>query len=474
MAKILPMNNVLFLHLLILLSAFGYASPPKNIVVFLVDDLGWRDLSHTGSALYETPNVDRLASEGMRFTNAYTAHPRCVPARWALMTGKFPARGGVPGRSYDLEPEEFTFAEALQEAGYRTFFAGKWHLSKQPEQMPDAQGFDINVGGGAAGAPASFFWPYNTSRVAGHKTKAPIEIEGGSEGTYLNDHLTDATLDFLREHQAAHPEQPFLVYLSHYAVHTPLEAPEELTEPYRTKLASMNFPEPAFIDVDGTTKQYQDDPVYAAMVESMDRSLGRVLNELESLGLSEDTVVIFTSDHGGLSNRGINNQRRLATSNLPLRAGKGHLYEGGIKVPFLVRWPGVTTSGSVSDFVTVGTDVYPTALQAAGLPLLPEQHLDGVGLRDVLEGSVLKREDPVFWHSPRGRPKSTGDRNASAVRVGDWKLVDYFDEQHLELFDLSTDPNETTNLVETEPGKTVELKRFLDTWKTSIDAVPGK
>ena len=388
------------------------------------------------------------------------------------MTGKFPARGGVPGRSYNLDPAETTIAEALKAGGYATFFAGKWHLTKTPEQQPEAQGFDINIAGGHAGAPGSYFYPYQAKKP--NAKEHPLEIEGGEPGDYLTDHLTRDTVAFIRDHRKTNPDQPFFVYLSHYAVHTPLEAKQDKIDRYSSKVKNLSFQGPEFVDVDGTTKQHQNDPVYAAMVESLDESVGAILDELKAQGLEKNTLILFTSDHGGLSNRGVNNERPLATSNLPLRAGKGHLYEGGIRVPFLIRWPGITLAGSKNESVVMGTDLYPTLLAAAGLPALPEQHLDGLNLEAAAAGSVISREEPLFWHSPRGRPKSTGDRNCTGIRLGNMKLIDYFDDGVVELYDLSNDPAEKHNLAESQPEVRDELLLKIRNWREENQVVMGK
>lgn len=438
-----------------------------NVIFFLVDDMGWRDSSCYGSAFYETPNIDRLAKEGVRFTNAYTAHPRCVPARYSLLTGKFPARAGIPGASYNMEPEEFTLAEAMKQGGYTTFFAGKWHLQKTDEQSPENQGFDINIAGGHAGAPPSYFFPYNKVRTPNHKTEGGIHgLEDGVEGEYLTDRLTDETVKFIE----ANTDRPFLVYLSHYAVHTPLEAKPELVSYYENKLKKMSFDGPEYVDKDGTTKMRQDNAVYAAMVHSMDESLGRVMDTLEQTGLADKTVIIFTSDHGGLSNRGVDNKRQLATSNLPLRAGKGHCYEGGIKVPMIVKWPGVTKAGTETGRLVTGPDHYPSILEIAGLPFQPQQHLDGVSYVDTLKGKNVERPGPIFWHSPMGRPNSTGDTNCSVIRDGDWKLFEFYDEGRIELYNLAEDPYETNDLSGKKTDTARELLQKLQSWKTEISA----
>lgn len=436
-----------------------------NVVFFLVDDMGWRDSSCYGSEFYETPNIDRLARDGMRFTQAYTSHPRCVPARYSFLTGKFPARAGIPGRSYNMDAKEFTLAEAMKKGGYATFFAGKWHLQKTEDQAPENQGFDINIAGGHAGAPPSYFFPYNKTRTGGHKTEGGIYgLEDGVEGEYLTDRLTDETLKFIE----ANVDRPFLVYLSHYAVHTPLEAKPELVSYYENKLKKMSFDGPEYVDKDGTTKMRQDNAVYAAMVQSVDESLGRVMDKLDELGLSKNTLIVFTSDHGGLSNRGVKSGRPLATSNLPLRAGKGHCYEGGIRVPLIVKWPGVTRAGTLSDRIVTGADHYPSILEMAGLPPRPKQHLDGISYTDTLKGEKAVRPGPIFWHSPMGRPTSTGDTNCSVIRDGDWKLFEFYDEDRVELYNIKKDPYEIVDLSIQEPDRTAELLKTLRGWKKNI------
>ena len=461
---------ILFVTFCTLLSAIAKLKQP-NMVFFLVDDMGIRDAGCYGSNFYETPALDQLATEGVRFTQAYAAHPRCVPSRYALMTGKFPARMGVPGKSYNLELSEVTLASALKDGGYATFFAGKWHLSKTPEQMPENQGFDINIAGGHAGAPGSYFFPYTSKKGSHHKTAASIHgLEDGVEGEYLNDRLTDETIEFMQSHRSKNAEQPFFVYLSHYAVHTPLEAKKDLIKHFEEKLARNDSTGPEFLSKDGTTKLQQDNAIYAAMVKSMDESLGRILDSLDQLNIADNTLIVFTSDHGGLSNRGVDNKRELATSNLPFRAGKGHCYEGGIRVPLVVKYPGTSKAGNVSDAVITGVDHYPTLLKAAGLAYKPEQHIDGIDYTAAIEGKSFSRSTPIFWHSPKGRPTSTGDNNCSVIRKDDWKLIDFYDQKITELYNLSEDPYEEHNLSQKHPEVTRQLLTTLNAWKSEIGA----
>lgn len=463
------MKRLMILLAAICSAAFGAVmTDHPNVVFFLVDDMGWVDSSCYGSKLYETPNLDRLVKEGVRFTQAYSTHPRCVPARYSFLTGKFPARAGIPGAAYNMEPSELTLAEAMKCGGYSTFFAGKWHLQKTEDQAPEHQGFDINIAGGHAGAPGSYFFPYlKPKKNKHHKTKTPIRgLEDGEEGEYLTDRLTDEAVEFIE----ANIDRPFLVYLSHYAVHTPLEAKPELVAYYENKRKKLDFDGPEYIEKDGTTKMRQDNAVYAAMVHSMDESLGRVIDALEKYDLNENTVIVFTSDHGGLSNRGVDSQRTLATSNLPLRAGKGHCYEGGIRVPLVVKWPGVTKAGTETDRIVTGTDHYPTLLEMAGLPLRPQQHLDGVSYTDTLKGGSAEREGLLFWHSPMGRPNSTGDTNCSVIRDGDWKLFEFYDEDRIELYNLADDPGETRDLSSKNKAEVQTLLNALQDVKADMNA----
>ena len=459
-----------------------------NIVLFLADDLGVRDTGFGGSGFYLTPHADALAERGVTFTQAYAAHPRCVPSRYGLLTGRYPARVGSPGNFYGIDRERQTVAETLRDAGYGTYFLGKWHLAGDGSGDPDEHGFDVNVAGGEAGAPTSHVFPYNlkegkngeklesqTGGKAAAKEK-PIEgLDDGEPGEMLTDRLTAEAEALLREHRAQTPEKPFFLMLSHYGVHTPLEDTREATRTFRKRLKEIGEPEgPEFLERDGETKLHQDHPVYAAMVQRLDDSLGSLVATLDGLGLSENTIFVFTSDHGGLSNRG--NNRKVATSNLPYRAGKGHLYDGGLRVPLVVSWPGRVAPGSTSDFVTVGTDLHATfaALADADAP----DDLDSASLAPVLTSGEAGSRGPVFWHSPRGRPASTGDHNASAVRDGDWKLIRFYDNDfmagHDQLYDLAADPSEDHDLAAERPEQAAELRATLDAWLAEVDAVGPK
>jgi arylsulfatase A-like enzyme len=443
-----------------------------NVIFFLVDDFGWKDTSYNGSDFYETPNIDKLANESMRFNQAYAAHPRCVPSRYAMITGKYPARVGIPSKwsknNGKFKKSEFGIAKAFKEDGYATFFAGKWHLAND-EVYPEDEGFDFNYGGGHAGAPTSYFYPYNEpkNRKKTGKEKHIQNLDDAEEGDYLSDHLTKKTLNFIKNHQ----NKPFFVYLSHYGVHTPFEGKNEYKKKYKNKLNKMpTYTGPEYIRVGNTgeTKAHQDNVTYAAMIQSIDDSLEKIVELLNELNIADNTIIVFTSDHGGLSNRG--NTRGLATSNLPLRAGKGHNYEGGIRIPMFVYWPGVTKNSTTNAIIT-GTDYYPTLLEMANIPLHPEQHLDGVSFAGVLKGNTVdNNERAVFWHSPMSRPTSTGDTPNTTVRKGNYKLLDFYEEGYVELYDISKDIGETHDLSKEMPKLTAELYTLIVDWRKEVNA----
>ncbi|MBN1588926.1 MAG: sulfatase [Pirellulales bacterium] len=448
------------------------AASKPNFVFFLVDDLGWTDLGCCGSTFYETSNVDRLAATGMRFTNAYASSPVCSPTRASILTGKYPNRVRVtmavsPTGKYSPENwrrrtlmlpasmrdrlflEEVTVAEALKQAGYATFFAGKWHLGPRGF-WPENQGFDINRGGHHAGGP---FWGKHYFSPYGNPC-----LKDGPDGEHLPARLATETVKFIEEHR----DDPFLAYLSFYSVHTPLMARQDLREKYQSKRESVAHDGPRW----GKERQRKvrlihDHAVYAGMVEAMDQAVGRVLDALDRLGLAENTIVIFTSDNGGLST-----SEGHPTSNLPLRAGKGWLYEGGIREPMIVRWPGVTQPNSVCDAAVISMDFYPTILEMAGLAPRPGQHVDGRSIAPLLRGE-RREQRPLFWHFPHYA--NQGGAPAAAVRDGDWKLIEWYEDGSLELFNLSDDPGEKNNLAEVKPEVRNSLHRKLDAWRKSVD-----
>jgi arylsulfatase A-like enzyme len=450
---------------------------PPNFVFLLIDDLGWVDTGTYGSTFYETPNVDALASSGMRFTAAYAASPVCSPTRASILTGQHPARlditdwiGGsqrgmlLPAEyAHQLPLAAVTIAEALGQAGYVSGFVGKWHLGDDP-YLPQQQGFALNVAGHGAGQPASYFYPYRDRDGRSTRWDVP-DLAGGSDGEYLTDRLTDEALRFLEARQ----NDPFLLYLAHYAVHTPIESKQELTERYRAKLESLPpLASPAVVEEHGRafTRQVQDNPAYAGMIQSVDESVGRVLEKLDDLGIADDTIVIFMSDNGGLST--LAGTHNAPTTNVPLRAGKGWLYEGGIREPLLVRWPGIVEQGSVCSVPVTSSDFFPTMLEMAGLPLQPGLHRDGVSLVPLLSQRGVLDRDALYWHFPHYH--GSGSRPSGAVRVGDYKLIEWFEDGAVELYDLATDLGETTDLSERMPEWAAALKARLTAWREEVGA----
>jgi arylsulfatase A-like enzyme len=450
-------------------AAAAASTARPNFVFVLVDDLGWTDLGCYGSSLYETPRLDRLAEAGVRFTNAYAACPVCSPTRASIMTGKYPARVGItdwiPGSDpnsrkllaprdlHHLPLEEVTIAEALKQAGYATFFAGKWHLGGAGF-LPPQQGFDINKGGHHRGSPpGGYHSPY----------KNP-QLEDGPKGEYLPDRLTGESIRFMEGHR----DTPFLVYLSFYTVHTPIQACRRHLPHFQEKVAALpKLPadQAERRERRGWTKLRQDNPAYASMVYAMDENVGRLLDAIDRLGLTGKTVVIFMSDNGGLSTLG---RRRAPTSNIPLRAGKGWCYEGGIREPMIIRGPGIR-SGDVCDAVVTSTDFYPTMLELAGLPPRPTQHVDGVSLVPLLRkgGTTLSRP-AIFWHYPHYHGSTWAP--GAAVRAGDWKLIEFYEEDRVELYNLRDDIGETHDLAETKPEKARELVELLHRWQEDVGA----
>jgi arylsulfatase A-like enzyme len=439
------------------------ASRPPNIIFILVDDYGWTDLSCYGSKFYETPNIDRLAGEGMRFTNAYAACTVCSPTRAAVMTGKYPARLHVtdwiaghnrpnaklkiPDWTLHLPLEETTIAEALKPAGYTTASIGKWHLGGEGFE-PTRQGFDVNIGGTHMGQPPSYFFPY--SKRANNKKRPAVNLPGleeGQAGEYLTDRLGDEAIKFITENK----DRPFYIYLPHYAVHTPLQAKQEMVAKFQAK-ADPQAP--------------QHNPTYAAMIESMDQSVGRIMAHLAALNLADNTIVVFTGDNGGL----VLNQ---VTSNVPLRAGKGSAYEGGVRVPLIVRYPPLVKAGTTCDEPVISVDYFPTLVELAGAKSVKQADkkpaVDGVSIARLLKDSdaTLGRE-AIYWHYPHYHPG--GATPYSAIRAGDFRLVEFFEDDHVELYNLKDDLSETTDLAAKLPAKRDELHQKLQAWRDSVGA----
>ena len=454
---------------LLAIAGFATAADKPNVLFILVDDFGSRDLSCYGSTLYETPNMDRLAASGAKFTQAYVAYPRCVPSRFGIFTGKHPARVQGERDSPHIEPQrDATLGQPFKAAGYSTFYCGKWHLGTG-DSNPDKLGFDTIVAAGAAGATRSHFAPYNTARKAGGEGGDDKDAIGGLDDApadeYLADRLTEETMKFIDRHK----DKPFFAVLAHYAVHTPIEAKKHLIKRYDDKLATMPKPEAEFEkESAGENLHVQDNATYAAMIESVDHGVGRLLNQLKKLGLDDNTIVVLASDHGGLSCRG--GRREVATSNRPLRAGKGHLYEGGLRIPFLVRWPSQIKPGTEIAAPVITLDLMPTLTGMAGIPLPERAGMDGLSLVDLMQGGTAPSRQAFYWHNPAPRPASTGDFFSSAIRVGDLKLLDFPEEKRIELYDLTTDPGEANNLANERPVDRERLLAKLNEWRKEVGA----
>ena len=448
------------LSLLTLTIAVGLATPSSaaeqpNIVFILADDLGYTDLACYGSGYYRTPHLDRMAAEGMRFTDGYTCGPNCQPTRAALMSGQYGPRNGNytvgsidrfdwpsrPLRPADnatgLSPETVTVAEALQAAGYATALFGKWHLGEDEHRHPLAQGFDEAI--------------VSSRRHFDFRTNPETPYP---EGTYLADFLTDKSVDFIRRHQ----DQPFFLYLPHFGVHSPFEAKADLIESF------AGAP-----PVGG-----HSDPVYAAMISSVDESVGRILDLLDELQLSERTLVIFSSDNGGVGGyERIGIHYKTPTDNAPLKAGKGTLYEGGVRVPYIFRWPGTIVAGAENATPIISVDLYPTLLEVAGAAPPAEQILDGTSYLEVLQGAPAGERPPLYWHFPGYLGANQGSWRTTpvgVVRQGNWKLHEYFEDGRLELYDLSDDIGEEHNLAPSQPDRAARMLAQMRAWRELVDA----
>jgi arylsulfatase A-like enzyme len=423
------------------------AAPRHNIVFILADDLGYADLACYGSEFYDTPALDRLARDGMRFTQNYSACTVCSPTRACILTGKYPARLHVtdwipglmpvnprllvPDWTKQLPLEEPTIADALRAAGYATACIGKWHLGEAPF-YPEKHGFDVNIAGTSAAAPTSYYAPWKIATLT-----------EGKDGDHLTDRLGDEAVKFITQSK----DRPFFLYLSHFAVHTPIQGRPDLVAKYRKKLR------PGL---------KQRNPNYAALVEGMDQTVARVRQTLDDLKLADRTIVIFTSDNGG---------RIPTTSNLPLRAGKGSAYEGGVRVPLIVHWPGVTRPGSTSDTPTISADFFPTLLDIAAVPDRPGHKSDGVSLTPLLRQSAPPESRDLFWHYPHHQHYQQGGAMPfGAIRSGDFRLIEFFDDMHVELYNLRDDVGEQKNLKAENPEKTHELRQRLHAWRKDVGA----
>lgn len=483
-----------------------------NVVLFLIDDMGWKDLGCYGSKFYETPNVDKLAKEGVKFTNAYASCHVCSPTRASILSGKNPARinltDWLPGRNdfayqklqnvevvQQMPYEETTLAEALKAKGYSTAIVGKWHLGEAPSD-PTKHGFDMHIPSGwSKGWPIAYDAPFKLPNY------------DGNPGEYLTDRLTTDALKYVEENR----DKPFFLFFSHFAVHDPIEGRKDLVEKYKKKLASMpkDNIEPYILegnpDSDPLTieervtllkdtayngfsqlprgtvkvKQLQDNVQYAAMVESIDESLGRLVKKLKDLGVYDNTIIIFATDNGGMSAGNFGRPSKLlnpntpdkhmSTSNLPLRGAKGWLYEGGIRVPTIVKWTGTKKAGVENNTPIISTDFYPSILEMAGLDQMPQQHMDGKSFVPLLQGKTDINRDALYWHFPHYSNHGM-QSPGGAVRYKNFKLIEYFENGTVQLFDLDKDLGELNDISKQNPEKVKELRDMLHKWRESVNA----
>jgi len=447
-----------------------------NIVFILIDDMGWKDLGCYGSTFYETPNIDKLAKEGIRFTNAYATCPVCSPTRASILTGKYPARLGltnyIGGKAKGkllsapyidhLPLSEKTIAKVLRKNGYNTWHVGKWHLGGE-KYYPDNHGFDVSIGGCHWGSAfKGYFNPWNIPTI--NDSDAP-------EGTYLTDYLTDKAIELINTRS----EKPFFLNMWYYSVHIPIMAKPEKIEYFREKKEEMgldkiypfengdNFPTERKKELVIRRRILQSSANYAAMVHSVDENVGRILKAIEESGELENTIVFFASDNGGLATA-----EGSPTCNSPLSEGKGWMYEGGVRDPLIVKWPGQIKENSTCETPTIFTDFYPTFLELAEIDLLPEQHQDGVSILPLLKGEKVMYDRSLFWHYPHYG--NQGGTPGSSIRKGDFKLIEFFEDQQIELYNLRKDIEEKYNISKNFPEITKELQTILDNWRKSLEA----
>jgi arylsulfatase A-like enzyme len=436
--------------------AIAAQATAPNIIMILVDDYGWTDVAYAGGNLYETPHIDKLAARGVTFTNAYSACTVCSPTRAALLTGKYPARLHItdwiaghqrpfarlkpPSWTQYLPREETTIAEAVKARGYATASIGKWHLGTAREGYPDAHGFDVNIAGYERGQPPSYFAPYGIPT-----------LKEGPTGEYLTDREASEACAFIE----ANKDKPFFIYLPHYTVHTPLQAKKEKIEKYKAKITRLQA---------AGELGAQRNATYAAMIESLDESVGNIVARLDALKLTDRTIVLLTGDNGGLIG---------PTDNKPARAGKGSAYDGGVRVPLVVVAPGVAKAGGICDEPVITPDLFATMLELAQVNTDPrgEAKADGLSLVPLLKDPAAKlpRQD-IYWHYPHYHPG--GATPYSAVRSRDWKLVEFYEDARMELYNLKTDVGETKNLAASQPDKAAELRARLAAWRNAVGAQP--
>ena len=481
------MKKSIFLSPMLAVPVFsGAAALPKeqhpNVLIFLVDDLGWNGLSCTGSDFYESPNVDRLASEGVRFTESYSACSVSSPSRASIQTGKFTARHGITdwigdasgeqwrnwrGKRrhskvlpadyrHSLDTAEFTMAEAFRSNGYKTYHIGKWHLGEEGS-LPEDHGYDVNVAGDGAGLRGKmYFSPYGNTK-----------LEDGPVGENLTLRLGKEAAALLKQHKKEE-NKPFFMMLNFFAVHSPLQCTREKWEYFREKAERMGIKDEAGAFVFDRTlpvRQYQDNPVYAGLISQMDDAVGVVMAELDRLGIEDETIVVFTSDNGGVSAG-----ETYSTSNLPYRGGKGYQWEGGIRVPLIIKYPGCKNKGSLVSQTVIGTDIYPTVLDLSSLPLVPKQHVDGISLKPYLYNPEKEHVSrTLYWHYPHYG--SQGGEPCSIIRDGDWKLIYYHEDFRYELYNMSIDKTEKWHLNAQYPEKLEILKYKLMAWLKENNAI---
>ena len=443
-----------------------------NVVFILVDDLGLHDLSVTGSNYYETPNIDKLAEQGMIFTQGYASSRVCSPSRASIMTGRFTARHGITdwigaktgtewrahGRQDKLLPADYlhslpkkdvTLAEAMKNSGYRTFYAGKWHLGKEGS-YPEDHGFDINVGGWDKGSPiGGYFSPWKNPK-----------LENRFDTENLSIRLANETASFIKQNK----DSTFFAFLSFYAVHGPIQTTKSKWGKYQQKaikngLAKNGYEMERVLPI----RKEQDNPIYAGLVESMDDAVGVVLDELKKQGIDKETIVVFTSDNGGVASGD-----SFSTSNLPLRGGKGYQWEGGIREPYFIKVPWLENKGTRNDFPVTGTDFYPTILDLVDIPLLPNQHIDGVSLKPVLEGERMNIKRPLYWHYPHYG--NQGGEPSSIIQENGWKLIHYWEDGRDELYDLNSEIGEESNVAIENQETTIQMRTQLFAWLSEVGA----
>lgn len=462
------------LFLLLLTAPALFASEKPNIVFFLVDDLGVHDLSGEGSSFYETPHIDALAQQSVRFTNGYSTSQVCSPSRASILTGQYPPRTGItdwigaqtglnwnrndkvlpPPNAEGLSKEATLLPEALAADGYATWFVGKWHLGGEGNH-PEDHGFQVNIGGHHRGSPpGGFFAPFSNPKIP--KNPPP--------GTSLPLFLADETSRLIREHEAKAGTQPFFAYLSFYSVHSPIQTTRELWNKYQQKAAASGLAGERFaIDRTLPVRVVQDCPIYAGMMEALDEAVGRVVATIEAQNLDQDTVIIFTGDNGGVTSGDA-----FATAALPLRGGKGRQWEGGIRAPYYIKVPGRSSQGATNDTPVTGTDFYPTLLDLAGLELRPDEHVDGVSLKPLLEGGTIPQR-PLFWHYPHYG--NQGGEPCTMVRMGDWKLIEYHESGRRELYNLRQDIGEQRDCAEAHPGIVKSMTIVMESLKEETGAL---